>query len=202
MGLLAGEPLANFDDGTLWRFGAVAVLGFLLVDMAYYWFHRTSHQVAIVWGSHEAHHQSEEYNLTVALRQGFVQFLFSWPFNLPIALLGIHPAIYAVCAQFNTIYQFWIHTRSIKKLPAWFEAIFNTPSHHRVHHAIDPKYIDRNHAGTLIIWDKMFGTFQAEEEEPHYGHGQAAGQLEPAVGAGPVLGLPGKDSVSGPLLGR
>ena len=167
--MLSGAPLSGFSTAMVWKLIAASTVGFLLVDLAYYWFHRTSHEVAVVWGSHEAHHQSEEYNLTVALRQGFLQFLFSWPFNLPIALVGIHPVIFIIAGQFNTIYQFWIHTRAIKKLPRFIEWFLNTPSHHRVHHAIDPKYIDRNHAGTLIIWDKMFGTFQAEEEEPHYG---------------------------------
>ncbi|MBX7056905.1 MAG: sterol desaturase family protein [Leptospirales bacterium] len=144
------------------------ILGFFLVDFAYYWFHRKSHEVAIIWGSHEPHHQSQEYNLSVALRQGAFQGLFSWPFYLPIALLGIHPIIFFTHSQFNTIYQFWIHTRAIGRM-GFLEAFLNTPSHHRVHHGVNPKYIDRNHAGTLIIWDKLFGTFQAEEEEPAYG---------------------------------
>ncbi len=144
------------------------IIGFLLVDLAYYWFHRMSHEVAFIWGSHEPHHQSQEYNLAVALRQGAFQGLFSWPFYLPIALLGIHPVVFFTCSQFNTIYQFWIHTRAIDRL-GFLESFLNTPSHHRVHHGVNPKYIDRNHAGTLIIWDKLFGTFQAEEEEPAYG---------------------------------
>lgn len=169
VGMIDGKTLGDFSDQMVWGLVACSVVGFLLVDLAYYWFHRMSHQVAVIWGSHEAHHQSEEYNLTVALRQGFFQFVFSFPFYLPLALLGIHPAIFIIASQFNTIYQFWIHTRAIKKLPWWIEALWNTPSHHRVHHGIDPKYIDKNHAGSLIIWDKMFGTFQAEEEEPHYG---------------------------------
>ncbi|MCR9141703.1 MAG: sterol desaturase family protein [bacterium] len=169
VGMIGGQALAEFSDAQVWGLVACSIVGFLLVDLAYYWFHRMSHQVAVIWGSHEAHHQSEEYNLTVALRQGFFQFAFSFPFYMPLAFLGIHPAIYLIASQFNTIYQFWIHTRAVKKMPRWIEAIWNTPSHHRVHHGIDPKYIDKNHAGTLIIWDKMFGTFQEEEEEPHYG---------------------------------
>ncbi len=145
------------------------VLSFLAVDFCYYWFHRTSHQVSVVWGSHEPHHSSEEYNLTVALRQGSLQGVFSGWFYMPLAFLGVHPVIYLVCSQFNTIYQFWIHTRLIDKMWAPIEWIFNTPSHHRVHHGKNPKYIDKNHAGTLIIWDRLFKTFQAEEEEPVYG---------------------------------
>ncbi|MCB1319735.1 MAG: sterol desaturase family protein [Leptospiraceae bacterium] len=141
---------------------------FLLVDHQYYWFHRMSHQVAVIWGSHEPHHQSEEYNLAVALRQGSFQGIFSLPFYLPLALIGFHPFMFFACSQINTIYQFWIHTRAMGKL-GFLETFLNTPSHHRVHHGINPKYIDKNHAGTLIIWDKLYGTFQEEEEEPVYG---------------------------------
>jgi sterol desaturase/sphingolipid hydroxylase (fatty acid hydroxylase superfamily) len=144
------------------------VVAFLLVDLLYYWFHRLSHEVNFLWAAHIVHHQSEEYNLSVALRQSWWQGLFSWWFYLPMAVLGIHPVLIVTVGAFNTLYQFWIHTRSIGRLGP-LEAVFNTPSHHRVHHGSDPKYIDRNHAGTLIIWDRLFGTFQREEEEPVYG---------------------------------
>ncbi|MEZ4806600.1 MAG: sterol desaturase family protein [Flavobacteriales bacterium] len=144
------------------------VVAFLLVDLLYYWFHRLSHEVNFLWAAHIVHHQSEEYNLSVALRQSWWQGLFSWWFYLPLAILGIHPILIVSVGAFNTLYQFWIHTKAIKRLGA-FEWLFNTPSHHRVHHGSDPKYIDRNHAGTLIIWDRIFGTFQQEEEEPVYG---------------------------------
>jgi alkylglycerol monooxygenase len=115
------------------------------------------------------HHQSEEYNLSVALRQSSLQVIWTFGFTLPIAFLGFDTFDFALIAAFNTLYQFWIHTETIKKLPRWLEFIFNTPSHHRVHHGRDPKYIDKNHAGALIIWDRMFGTFQEEEEKPTYG---------------------------------
>lgn len=144
------------------------VFGFFAVDFIYYWFHRLSHQVAIIWGSHDPHHSSEEYNLSVALRQGSFQGIFSGPFYLPLALIGLHPIVFFTHSQFNTLYQFWIHTRSIKSL-GFLEKFLNTPSHHRVHHGKNPEYIDKNHAGTLIIWDKLFGTFQPEKEEPVYG---------------------------------
>jgi sterol desaturase/sphingolipid hydroxylase (fatty acid hydroxylase superfamily) len=144
------------------------VVAFLLVDLLYYWFHRLSHEVNFLWAAHIVHHQSEEYNLSVALRQSWWQGLFSWWFYVPIALLGIHPLVIVTVGAVNTLYQFWIHTKAIGRLGP-FEYLFNTPSHHRVHHGSDPKYLDRNHAGTLIIWDKLFGTFQAEEEEPVYG---------------------------------
>ena len=142
---------------------------FLLVDFAYYWAHRMSHEVNLFWGGHVVHHQSEEYNLSVALRQSSLQVVWTFAFNLPIALLGFHTMDFVFVAALNTLYQFWIHTEAIDKLPRWIELIFNTPSHHRVHHGRNPKYIDKNHAGSLIIWDRMFGTFQAEEERPTYG---------------------------------
>jgi alkylglycerol monooxygenase len=141
----------------------------LLVDLAYYWAHRMSHEVNLFWGGHVVHHQSEEYNLSVALRQSSFQVVWTFAFSLPIAFLGFKPQDFVYISAFNTLCQFWIHTEAINKLPRWIEFIFNTPSHHRVHHGRNPKYIDKNHAGSLIIWDRMFGTFQAEEERPTYG---------------------------------
>jgi len=144
------------------------VVLFLLVDLAYYWAHRMSHEINLFWGGHVVHHQSEDYNLSVALRQSSFQVVWTFAFSLPIALLGFETYHFALVAALTTLYQFWIHTEAIDKM-GWFEYVFNTPSHHRVHHGRDPKYIDRNHAGTLIIWDRMFGTFQKEEERPTYG---------------------------------
>lgn len=144
------------------------IAAFLLVDLLYYWFHRLSHEINFLWAAHIVHHQSEEYNLSVALRQSWWQGLFSWWFYVPLALIGIHPIVIVTVGAVNTLYQFWIHTKAIGHMGP-FEWLFNTPSHHRVHHGSDPKYLDRNHAGTLIVWDKLFGTFQPEEEEPIYG---------------------------------
>lgn len=139
------------------------------VDFFYYWFHRLAHEISFMWGGHIVHHQSEEYNLSVALRQSAFQAFFSWIFYLPLAFAGFHWVQFVVVNQFQTLYQFWIHTKAIKKLPRFLEYILNTPSHHRVHHGVNPKYIDKNHAGTFIIWDRLFGTFQEEEEEVVYG---------------------------------
>jgi sterol desaturase/sphingolipid hydroxylase (fatty acid hydroxylase superfamily) len=141
---------------------------FLGVDLCYYWFHRVSHRVNAVWATHVVHHQSEEYNLAVALRQGAFQGWFSWVFYLPLAVLGFPPLMFLTLTALDTLYQFWIHTRVIGKLGP-LEWVLNTPSHHRVHHACNPKYIDRNYAGTLIIWDRMFGSFKEERDEPVYG---------------------------------
>jgi alkylglycerol monooxygenase len=157
--------VSNYSAGAKWL---AALLLFLGVDCAYYWFHRIAHEYNAPWAGHVVHHSSEDYNLAVALRQGTFQGAFSWVFYLPLALVGFPPAWFLAMASFDTLYQFWIHTRTIGKLGP-FEWVLNTPSHHRVHHARNPKYLDRNYAGTLIIWDRMFGTFQAEEEEPVYG---------------------------------
>lgn len=151
-------------ENTWWTW----VLLFLGVDFFYYWFHRASHEVNALWAAHIVHHQSEDYNLSVALRQSWFQGWFSWAFYLPLAVVGFDPIMFAAMNSFNTLYQFWIHTTTIKTMGP-LEWIFNTPSHHRVHHGSNPKYIDRNHAGSLIIWDRMFGTFQKEEEEVVYG---------------------------------
>jgi len=142
---------------------------FIGVDFFYYLAHRYAHEIALLWGSHAVHHQSEEYNLSVALRQSAIQtFVTSW-FYLPLAFLGFSFTSFLFMASVQTLYQFWIHTKLIKKMPAWFEFVFNTPSHHRVHHGSDPRYIDKNHGGTLIIFDRIFGTFVEEDEEAHYG---------------------------------
>lgn len=141
---------------------------FVACDFCYYWAHRKSHEINLFWIGHVVHHQSEEYNLSVALRQGALQVVFTFFFYLPLAFLGFDTLSFVLMNGLVTVYQFWIHTESIGKL-GWFEKIFNTPSHHRVHHGRDPKYIDKNHAGVFIIWDRMFGTFQEEEEHPTYG---------------------------------
>lgn len=142
---------------------------FVLIDMLYYWFHRYSHEINTFWGAHVVHHQSEEYNLSVALRQSAFQGIFSSAFYLPLALLGFAPIPFAIINTFQTLYQFWIHTEAINKMPTWFEFIFNTPSHHRVHHGRNPEYIDKNHGGTLIIFDRLFGTFEPEQAPVVYG---------------------------------
>ncbi len=150
---------------TAWHTWVFALLG---QDFFYYWAHRLSHEVNILWAAHVVHHHSEEYNLTVALRQSAFQGLFTQFVYFPLAILGIPPLHFLVAGQVSLLYQFWIHTQVIDKM-GWFEYIFNTPSHHRVHHAINPQYIDKNHGGTLIIWDRLFGSFAKEEEPCVYG---------------------------------
>jgi sterol desaturase/sphingolipid hydroxylase (fatty acid hydroxylase superfamily) len=140
----------------------------LAQDFFYYWSHRSHHVVRILWASHVVHHSSRRFNLSTALRQPWTG-VTSWVFYLPMLLAGVHPAVLAFCQSVNLVYQFWIHTERIDKLPRWFEAVFNTPSHHRVHHASQGSYLDRNFGGVLIVWDRLFRSFEPEVERPVYG---------------------------------
>jgi sterol desaturase/sphingolipid hydroxylase (fatty acid hydroxylase superfamily) len=145
---------------------------FVLDDLAYYAFHRSAHRVRWFWASHVNHHSSQHYNLSTALRQTWTGFIAgSFLFRLPLFLIGFPPAMVFFCAGLNLIYQFWIHTEVIGRCPQWFEAVMNTPSHHRVHHATNARYLDRNYAGVFIIWDKIFGSFtpELESEKCRYG---------------------------------
>ena len=150
-----------------WGFGLGATLACLLLQDFVYWYkHMAAHKIRWFWSAHNVHHSSEEYNLSTAFRQpwnnhftGFVLL------SVPLVLLGFHPLLVGFIGAVNLVYQFWIHTQAIKKMPRWFEFIFNTPSHHRVHHATNPRYLDSNYAGILIIWDRMFGTFVEERED-------------------------------------
>jgi sterol desaturase/sphingolipid hydroxylase (fatty acid hydroxylase superfamily) len=140
------------------------LVAFVGVDLIYYWWHRASHRVNVLWAAHVVHHQSEDYNLAVALRQAVATSFTSLPFYLPLAFLGVPPVVYATVSALSTLYQFWIHTELVGRLGP-LEWVLNTPSHHRVHHAVNPVYLDRNYAATLIVWDRLFGTY-AEEREP------------------------------------
>jgi alkylglycerol monooxygenase len=165
VGVAAGFPWFGVRPLELASWIAV----FLLVDLAYYWSHRLSHQINLLWAGHVVHHTSEEYNLAVALRQSSLHGLFTWIFYVPLALLGIPWQMYVACYALNLVYQFWIHTRAVGRMGRVAEWVLNTPSHHRVHHGRNPRYLDRNHGGVFIVWDRLFGTFQAEEEAPVYG---------------------------------
>ena len=150
----------------------IIVLALIAQDCLYYWKHRAAHRVRWFWTAHVVHHSSEYYNLSTALRQpwnnhftGFVLL------STPLVILGVHPLLLGFVGALNLLYQYWIHTEAIDRMPVWFEAIFNTPSHHRVHHGTNPQYLDANYAGILIIWDKMFGSFVPEsaDEKVTYG---------------------------------
>jgi sterol desaturase/sphingolipid hydroxylase (fatty acid hydroxylase superfamily) len=146
------------------------MLAFFADDFSYYWFHYVSHNMRWFWASHVVHHSSQRYNLSTALRQTWTGNLTgSFVFWMWMPLIGFHPIVVVLMQQVSLIYQFWIHTEAIDKLPRPIEFVFNTPSHHRVHHGSNLKYLDKNHGGVLIIWDRLFGTFQPEEERPVYG---------------------------------
>ncbi|RZM18395.1 MAG: sterol desaturase family protein, partial [Sphingomonas sp.] len=158
-----------FDIGYAWYW---FVLCFVLDDLAYYAFHRSAHRVRWFWASHVIHHSSQHYNLSTALRQTWTGFFsLAFLFRLPLFLIGFPPAMVFFVAALNLVYQFWIHTEAIGRMPRWFEAVMNTPSHHRVHHATNARYLDRNYAGVFIVWDRMFGTFVGERDDdrPRYG---------------------------------
>ncbi len=145
------------------------LIAFVGVDFLYYWWHRLSHEVNFLWAAHVVHHQSEDYNLAVALRQSVLTHFTTLPFYLPLALLGVPTLTYAAMVAISTLYQFWIHTELVGVARGPIGYVLNLPSHHRVHHARDPKYLDKNYAAILIVWDRLFGTFVEEEETPHYG---------------------------------
>jgi sterol desaturase/sphingolipid hydroxylase (fatty acid hydroxylase superfamily) len=143
----------------------VFALCFVLDDFAYYVFHRTAHRVRWFWASHVNHHTSQHYNLSTALRQTWTGFIaLGFVFRLPLFLV-FPPEMVFFCAGLNLVYQFWIHTEAVRRFPPWFEAVMNTPSHHRVHHATNPRYLDKNYAGVFIIWDKWLGTFEPERDD-------------------------------------
>ena len=177
--LMTLSALTPLDLGTSWW---VVALCFVLDDLRYYWVHRFGHRIRWVWASHVNHHSSQHYNLTTALRQTWTgTFTFMIVMRAPLVLLGFHPAMVLFCGGLNLIYQFWIHTEAIGKLPRWVEAVMNTPSHHRVHHGRNPRYLDANYAGVFIIWDRLFGTFvpELDSEKPDYGLVQNLGTFNP-----------------------
>ncbi len=156
--LRTASPLSPLAWVALW-FG---------VDLAYYWFHRASHRINFLWAVHGVHHQSEEYNLAVALRQGWLEPLAIAPFHWPLALLGFPPSMFFTVFTLHTLWQFWPHTRGIGRLRV-LDGLLNTPANHRCHHAINPPYIDKNYGGFLILWDRLFGTWVRESEAPVFG---------------------------------
>lgn len=147
------------DDWRTWA------AGFFAVEFAYYWFHRCSHTVRWMWATHAVHHSSRQYVLPGALRLGWTEFFsLGWVFFAMLVLVGFPPTVVAVLLGANLIYQFPLHTEAVHRLPRWIEAVFNTPSHHRAHHASEADYLDCNFGGVLIVWDRLFGTFRAEPE--------------------------------------
>ena len=158
----------------------VWVAGLLLYDLCYYWRHRLGHTCALLWAAHVVHHQSEDYNLSTALRQSATNWVGEWLFYLPLALLGLPPLVFAAVALIDLLYQYWVHTQQIGRLGG-FDRWFCAPSNHRVHHAVNERYLDRNYGGVLIVWDRLFGTYQEElaDEPCVYGTRKPLGSWDP-----------------------
>jgi len=164
--VMAGvAALSPLDLGHGWVAWAVAIVG---IDFMYYWDHRAGHEIRLLWASHVVHHSSQRYNLSTALRQTWTGE-YTFLFFLPVVAVGVPVEIALAAWSVNLLYQFWIHTEAIGKLWGWFEWVFNTPSHHRVHHGSQSQYLDRNYGGILIVWDRLFRTFEPERERVVYG---------------------------------
>jgi sterol desaturase/sphingolipid hydroxylase (fatty acid hydroxylase superfamily) len=172
-------PYRLFDiPVTWWSF----LIVFVAYDLTYYWKHRFAHVIRFWWAEHHTHHSSTHYNLTTALRQPwFGPMTGQIIMSAPLVLLGFHPAFIALSAGINLVYQYWIHTEAIGRMHPWFEAVMNTPSHHRVHHGTNPRYLDANFAGVFIVWDRMFGTFvpELDDDKPVYGTVKPIGTFNP-----------------------
>ena len=177
---LVFEQVALVRDDAWWSTWYGVVLALVLYDFCYYWFHRASHEVAVFWAGHAVHHQSQHYNLSTALRQSSAGAISSWVFYLPMALLGVPPVVFGIVALIDLLYQYWVHTEHIGRL-GWFDRWFCSPSNHRVHHAVNDKYLDRNYGGIWVVWDRLFGSF--EEEDPQepcvYGTRKALNSWDP-----------------------
>ena len=173
-------PAARFWQGVLGWFAAI-----VLFDFCDYWLHRMGHENSLMWAAHSVHHQSQDFNLTTALRQESTVVLIGWLFYLPMAILGVPPEQFAIAGLVVLVYQFWIHTEHIGKL-GWFDRVFSSPSNHRVHHAVNDQYLDKNYGGMLIIWDRLFGTFAEEREPCVYGTRTPLNSWNPlwAIGSG------------------
>ena len=172
------ETVAIYPQPDFWTSAAGVLLALVLYDFCYYWLHRAGHVVALFWAAHVVHHQSQHYNLSTALRQTSSGLLFGWIFYLPMAVLGVPPAIFGIVLLIDLLYQFWVHTEQVGKL-GWFDRVFCSPSNHRVHHAVNDGYIDKNYGGILMLWDRLFGTFQEEHEACVYGTRGALNSWDP-----------------------
>ena len=162
------SSVALFPDNAFWTQWYGWLLALVFYDLCYYWLHRAGHEVAVFWAAHVVHHQSQDYNLSTALRQTSSGALLGWVFYVPMAVAGVPPLVFGVVALVDLLYQFWVHTEHVKKL-GWFDRWFCSPSNHRVHHAVNERYLDRNYGGILIIWDRIFGSFKEEDEKCVYG---------------------------------
>jgi alkylglycerol monooxygenase len=162
------SSVALYPDTAFWSTWYGVLLALIFYDFCYYWLHRAGHEVALFWAAHVVHHQSQAYNLSTALRQSSSGSLFGWIFYLPMAVAGVPPIIFGTVALIDLLYQFWVHTEHVGKL-GWFDRVFCSPSNHRVHHAVNDGYLDKNYGGVLVIWDRIFGSFKEEDAPCVYG---------------------------------
>ncbi len=159
----AGVSLVPLEEArAFWTTWQGWLLALVFYDFCYYWLHRMGHEVGVLWAAHVVHHQSQDYNLSTALRQTSSGAMLGWIFYLPMAVAGVPPLVFGIVALVDLLYQYWVHTEHVPKL-GWFDRWFCSPSNHRVHHAVNDNYLDKNYGGILIVWDRLFGTFQDED---------------------------------------
>ena len=187
------NALWETPDAPLWSTWYGALLALVLYDFCYYWLHRGGHRVAVLWAAHVVHHQSQHYNLSTALRQTSSGALLGWVFYVPMAVIGVPPLLFGIVALVDLLYQFWVHTEQVGKL-GWFDRVFCSPSNHRVHHAVNDDYLDKNYGGILVLWDRWFGTFKEEAAPCVYGTRGALNSWDPLWANGAVYWALLKDS--------
>ncbi len=179
------SAVAIWPDHPFWTTWVGWLTALLFYDFCYYWLHRAGHETALFWAAHVVHHQSQDYNLSTALRQTSSGALLGWVFYLPMAVTGVPPLVFGVVALIDLLYQFWVHTEQVGKL-GWFDRWFCSPSNHRVHHAVNDRYLDRNYGGILVIWDRLFGSFREEDEKCVYGTRKPLNSWDPLWANGEV----------------
>ena len=172
------SSVALYPNAEFWNNWYGWLLALVFYDLCYYWLHRAGHETAIFWAAHVVHHQSQDYNLSTALRQTSSGALLGWVFYVPMAVAGVPPLLFGIVALIDLLYQFWVHTEHVPKL-GWFDRWFCSPSNHRVHHAVNDKYLDKNYGGILIVWDRLFGSFREEDEKCIYGTRSALNSWDP-----------------------
>ena len=187
------NALWETPDAPLWSTWYGALLALVIYDFCYYWLHRGGHRVAVLWAAHVVHHQSQHYNLSTALRQTSSGALLGWVFYVPMAVIGVPPLLFGIVALVDLLYQFWVHTEQVGKL-GWFDRVFCSPSNHRVHHAVNDDYLDKNYGGILVLWDRWFGTFKEEAAPCVYGTRGALNSWDPLWANGAVYWALLKDS--------
>ncbi len=172
------SSVALYPNPEFWNTWYGWLIALVFYDLCYYWLHRAGHESALFWAAHVVHHQSQDYNLSTALRQTSSGALLGWVFYLPMALVGVPPLVFGIVALVDLLYQFWVHTELVGKL-GWFDRVFCAPSNHRVHHAVNDRYLDKNYGGILIVWDRLFGSFREEQEQCVYGTRSALRSWDP-----------------------